>query len=251
MTQGSQAFEKLWGQCELLRQHKLLLRRKAELEEQLPQARFSAREADAALTEYECGGFRPWLDKLSGKWEEKQEDLRRSASSARRTLESLTEDLARIGDALKASQVSSYEEIYHDAMDLAPQERELICHALASVLAGELAASLKQAQEALLEAQQWARPNNRIDTAPGYTKGKLLAEAEACAAVCARLLEEIGRCGMAMQVHPYFQNPAGFIHAVATPYGELDRINSAMAAIRQTEKELDALLVQLSQEEVL
>ena len=250
MTQRSQEFEKLRGQCELLRQHKLLLRRKAELEEQLPQARFSAREADAALTEYECGGFRPWLDKLSGKWEEKQEELRRSASSARRTLESLTEDLARIGDALKASQVSSHEEIYHGAMNLAPQERELVCHALASVLAGELADALKQAQEALMEAQQWARPNNRIDTAPGYTKGILLAKAEGCAASCREGLEKLNSWGIRLTVHPYFQNPSGYIHGVASPYGELDRINSAMAAIRQTENQIQELFLQLSEVEL-
>ena len=256
MAQQTELGQKLLESCRIAACRQQWQKKKQELETQLPQAKAHKREADVALTEYECGGLRTWLDKRSGKFEEKMADLSRKASAANVELLNLNQEQARTQSAL--DELDAQEQALNlpgDIPDLAqqlpPEERDLVLGTYARLIATELLSTLCRAKTALEEAQQWARPNNRIDTAPGYTKGKLLAQAEGCAKTCCQKIDEMAKYGVTLEVHPYFQNPTGFIHAVATPYAELDRINTAIGGIRQTEKQIQQLLLQLPEEEQL
>ena len=256
MALQTELFQKLMESCRISHRQQQWQQKKQELEARLPQAKADKREAEVALTEYECGGLRTWLDKRSGKFQEKLDHFSRNVSNASSALENLKLELARTQGMLEDLDAQEKGlnlpgEIPELAQQLPAEERALILGVFARGLAMDLLAMLEQAKTALEEAQQWARPNNRIDTAPGYTKGKLLAQAEDCARTCAERMDEMGKYGMALEVHPYFLNPAGYIHAVATPYAELDRINSAIGAIRQTEKQIQQLLQQLPEEEQL
>ena len=62
------------------------------------------------------------------------------------------------------------------------------------------------------------------------------------------LLERIAQCGILVDVHPYFMSPAGYIGGV-TMYNRLDRMNNALAAIRETRDQAHRLLAQLSEPE--
>lgn len=252
MQYPSEKAKILLENCRKLLAQQRLTRQKRELEAKLPEAKYQKREAEVALTEYECGGFGVWLDKLRGSWEEKHENLRRNASAAQSKLQELQMQAQRLDAELSQLEgTDSWDSIRQAADTLSPQEREAIFGKLAQICAQSLLENLQEAATALQEAQQWARPNNRIDTAPGYTLGQLLAKAEECARQCGVHLQELEQCGISLERHSYFQNPTGYIHAVATPYGKLDRINGALEAISRTEKQIQELLMQLSDTDVL
>ena len=250
MTLQSELAQKLHQDCQRLHQYRSLLQRKEQLEARLPEARYRQREASVRFTEYECGGLGVILDKLRGNYGDKLESLRREASAAQSKLQELQMQAKRLdADLSQLEGTDSWGKIRQAADTLIPQEREAIFGKLAVICAQSLLSQLQQTDTALQEAQEWARPNNRIDVAPGYTAGQRLAEAEDCARQCHARMQEMAMCGITLEVHPYFQNPTGFIHSVASPFGELDRINSALGAVNRTAKEIQQLLSQLSQEE--
>lgn len=218
--------------------------------QQLPQAKFQKREADNALTEYEMSKFRVWRDKRSGTYEEKIEALTREAAAADRTYRAATELLERVQAKLAEAQAQldclegECTPVDLDVLD--PEARRELQNAKAMVYVNRILPLLQTAQESLEEAQQWARPNNRIDVAPGYTEGQLLARAESCARECAACLNQIVHCDVPVDIHPYFGNPSGYINGSASRFGKLDRINEALKAISQTEKRILTLQRQLA-----
>ena len=255
MAITTQLGKQLYQKCQLDRRKQELELEKLALEEQLPQAKAARREADNALFAYTSGGFRPFLDKLSGKWEDTREDLTRKAAHAQGALQSLQRELEAAEGALKEVDAQLHElgeipDVVELAQDLEKQEREAVLCKAAWVSAEKLIPLLEMAAAALEEAQEWARPNNRIDTFPGYTKGILLAKAEGYARQCHDCLQQIARCGILLEIHPYFSNPSGYIHGVAAQYAELDRINRALSGIRQTSLQAKELLLQLTDEEI-
>lgn len=244
--------KRLYRKCRLAREQQDLELQKQSLKDRLPEAKAAKREADVSLHEYQCGGFRAFLDKLSGKQEEKLDMLTRSAAAASSALDSLQRELERVESSLKKvseemDALGEPADVVEQALSLENEEREVILHMAASTAAAKLIPMLETAASALEEAQEWARPNNRIDVAPGYTKGMLLSRAESCARECHESLQRIARCGILLDIHPYFYNPSGYIHGVAAQYAELDRINSALAAIRQTLKQAEELILQLEE----
>jgi len=245
---------KLYRKCQLELNKQEWENRKQLVESQLPAAKAAKREADVALREYEWGGLRPFLDKLSGKWEDKRETLTREAAAAdtqlrnlQRELETAEGKLAQLDAEWEA--LANLGDPVERAKELDSAEQEVIVQKAAAVCVSRLLPLLETAGKALEEAQEWARPNNRIDTAPGYTKGILLAQAETCARECAVSLRRICECGILLDIHPYFENPSGYIHGVASQFGELDRINRALTAIRSTQAQAKELHLQLTDED--
>lgn len=254
MIMKSELGKLLYQKCQLDFRKQEWQLRKQELQDRLPEAKYVKREADVALTEYECGGLGVWLDKLCGKWEEKRETLTRNAAAAGDCLQNLQRELDLTVAALEEIMAQERKlgfsgNVAEAARQLMPEEQELVLRNAARVCVAGLLPLLNKAQNALEEALEWARPNNRIDAAPGYTKGILLAKAEKCARECADKLKEIVSCGIVIEIHAYFNNPSGYIHGVASQFAELDRINTALGAIRQTEKQISQLQLQLTEEE--
>lgn len=254
MMQKSELARRLLRKCEIALQRQTLMQQKQELDARLPQAKYVKREADTALLSYESGGVTAWLDKLSGKWQDKCDTLRRSAAAAESDLRNLRMELERTDNAL--AELASQEQMLDIRMDikeaakeLPAHEREAVLQAAARICALRILAELKGAAEALDKALEWARPNNLIDVAPGYTKEIKLSEAEARARECSACMRELEGYGITMKLHPYFQNPSGYIHGVAAQFAELDRINGALKGIHETEKQVQELMLQLTEEE--
>lgn len=248
--------KQLYRKCRLEARLQNLEQQKELVDCQLPYAVFAKREADFALMDYESGSLRAFLDKLSGKWEDKREALARNLASAETTLRNLQrqrevvqQDLAEVKSEWEA--VAGLGDTVEQAKNLEAEEQEIILQRVAAGSVDRLLPLLEKAEKALEEAQEWARPNNRIDVAPGYTKGNLLAKAGGYAKDCEKCLRRIEECGILLEIHPYFENPAGYINGVAAQYAELDRINRALGAIRKTERQAKELLLQLTEEEAL
>ena len=234
----------------------LVLRQKLELElyhadtrrqalrDQLPQCRAALRQAKITAVEYEAPGLRGFLDKLAGTREEKLETLRRQVRGAQAELDALERDLAVADGAWE--QLQALGDTLECAQTLDPEERELILGLEAGLAARKLLPALERNYAALEEAQQWARPNNRVEAVPGYNQNVLLSEADGLARECMALLERIAQCGILLEIHPYFTNPAGYISGV-TRFNQLDRIYHALGAILDTQKQLRELLTRLPQ----
>ena len=240
MTQRTEAAERLYRWWELTLEQDNCQRDLDHIKEQLPQAKHQKRETEAALLEYD-GSLKAFFDKCSGKFEEKRERLARNVSSAAAELQSTLLHLERAEGKLEkvrlARQDLGQPEDYPACLDdLAPEERNWVLRKETEVYVNRILPLLHTARESLEQAQEWARPQNRIDVAPGYTEGILLSRAEKSAEDCRECLLDLQRCEIQVEIHPYFENPSGYINGVASQYGKLDRINSALGAIARTEK---------------
>ena len=223
------------------------------LREELPNRKYEMREAEAAVLAYESG-VRKFLDKLTGKWEEKQEHLRQKVSVANAAFTLTQEDLKVVAEK-KQELLSQLEplrqlgDVVEAVQEAARQERELLLLLEARLRAKGLLCSLEKGLEALTNAQEWARPHNRLEAVPGMQKSVYLSEADRYAEESRIQLERIAQCGILLDIHPYFTNPAGYICGVAAEYAQLDRINRALDAIRDTLRQAKELLVQLPEED--
>lgn len=221
-------------------------RKQYALEDSIPHCKYRLREAREKLLSYEAGGFRPFLDKLSGKWADVHDALQSQVRRAEaeldaelRELEQTKEEYARHMEALEALRTLD------DAVDgLEPSEREKALRMKARFHTGVLLRELDQNEAALEAARQWARPNNRVEAVPGRTEALLFAEADTHARACMEHLTAIAGCDILLDIHPYFENPTGYISGV-TQFNQLDRITRAMDAIRATKSQAKELLLQL------
>ena len=228
-----------------------------ELQEQLPQCKYHLRQSQAAVAEYEGFGLRSLRDKLRGDWERNRENLIRQERNAKEQLEKskrelesaeakrdyvLTqlEPMRQWGDTLEAAEV------------LEPARRDLVIRLEARLCAEKLIPNLTENIQTLELAQEWARPHNRPEAVAGLTLGTLLAQADTLARENMALQERLAACGFVTEIHPYFTNPAGYIGGV-TLYNQLDRINSALDALREAVKGARGILDQIPepQEETL
>lgn len=246
--------EKLHQKYQLESELLFLEQRKACLDECLPEAKYALREAKVAAVEYEGFTFRGFLDQLSGKKAEKLEALQRQAAHAQEKLQNLEREQALNQEKINPvlSQLETLRALgdpIDQAYTLEKEERESILLLEAKLATKKLLPALEETEEALQSAREWARPHNRIEAIPGYTKSQLYSQADKGARICYDCLERIARCGILLEIHPYFQNPAGYIVGVAAQYAELDRINSALIAIWDTKTQANELLSQLSDEE--
>lgn len=233
-----------------------LQQRKQQLDETLPQGKYALRQAEVAVTEYEAFGLKSFFHKLSGKWEDHHEALLRQLSAAKTELSRLKQEQADVDRRMEAvleekKPLDDLGDPLAAAQALDADARERITLLEAKLCTKKLIPALEGARSALEIAQEWARPQSRVDVAPGYTKNLYFSLADDCARTCYAQLERIASCGILLDIHPYFTNPTGYIVGVAAQYAQLDRINSALSAIRETQKQARELLVQLPEEEEL
>lgn len=223
-----------------------------EAQAALAQCKYNLRQAKAAALEYESFGIRSMLDKLTGKWEEKHETLLQEVRRSEAALAAAEgEAVALTGRkealARELAPMAEQEDYLSCAQALNPEEKEAFLQREARICAEKLLPLLQTTADTLEAAAQWARPNNRVEPGPGYNKGKLLAQADAAADRCAVLLHRIEECGIALGIHPYFEDPVNYICAV-TQFTQLDRIQLAIRAVENTRYLMQELLCQLPEE---
>ena len=222
-----------------------------ELEEEIPRRKYRVRLAGVALTEYEGMGLRSFLDKLSGKFGEKQENLQRALRSAQAELEAGTVEQNRLkqqqaGLLQQLEPLRELGDVLSCAASLPEAEKTQVLQLEARLCTQRLAHALEETYKALEIAQEWVRPNNRVDTAPGHTKGILMSAADRWARDCMEEMSRIAQCGILLDIHPYFTNPTGYISGV-TQFNQLDRLNRALSAVSQAQGQAQELLLQLPQ----
>lgn len=230
------------------RERNTLGREVNRLEAQLPQAVYKARKAKMALVEYESG-FRQRIDKLKGTFSQKQEALSAAVRQAEAARDALRRELDgarhRFAQLEKASEeMPTREELFQRYPQLAylKQQDALLC-------TQRMTALLEQNETWLLEARDWAENRNAEFRAhpygTAYDKDIALSKAADCAQEIFLLNAQLQEDEIYLELHGYFQNPHGFIAGAARQYGQQDRINYAIRAVRETHTMLRELQQQL------
>ena len=218
-----------------------------QLKEDLAQKNWALREAKVALAEYE-GGIQSFFHKLSGKFADKQEALSKQVRIAQAAQDYCESQLASAKAALQdleeaAAKLPTREELFvqYPDSDYLKQQDTLLCADRAIRL-------LRKNERFLLEARDWAENRNADFNPLGiqYDKTVSLNKAADCAREIWLLMEQIRSCGFGLDTHSYFRNPDGFIAGVARQYGQLDQINFALRAVRETLGILQELQQQLA-----
>lgn len=217
-----------------------------EMKAALPELKFRKREADAACVE-SGGGLRRFLGRLLGKEEADPERNTRAARAAAAALETAQRELGVLEEKVGRLR-KEYEDLGEKASlmaELSPEEREHFLRLEASLNAESALHFLRKARKELSAAQELAR-NPMMAAGDGYKKNALYANAAEQAEKCREKLEKIQKSGIGFEMHPYLETPMGYL-VTAAPYGELDRLNSALEGIRETEGSLKELLLQLAE----
>lgn len=230
-----------------------LEQQRQELSERLAVCRYTKREAEAALLEYEHGGVKRLLDKLTGKWEEKREELSRDVRNASGALEGVQRAAAEtermiVSARQELAALEGLEVEYAPLFEAEPGLRELRDRLEALHCAIQLAPLLEENDKALKTAGRLAKGDVIGELSmEEHDQNLWFSRADTLAQECRGLLERIAQCGILLEIHPYFANPAGYIMS-ATRSGRLDRLNHALDAIWEAKHQIKELCYQLAEE---
>ena len=251
---GREIWEKLQRKFTLEKDLLEAEQRLEALEQELPEYQQASWEGAQALREYETGGLKRLLDRMSGKWEERREFLSREARRAVQALETaqrekaaLEEKSAELGRQL--GELGDLENEFSRELEEHPQYREQLRRQKAYLLARRLLPRLEETDRAMKTAQKLAR-GDLLEDLPWEERSRdlWLGRAEPAAGECRELLEKLADCDILLEIHPYFENPAWYIRGV-TKNTQLDRLNHALDALWDAKHQIKELLLQLSEEE--
>lgn len=217
-----------------------------ELRDSLPELKFRKREAEDAALQYD-GGLRRFLNHLTGKENEERESLSQAVRAATAALEAAQKETCTMEGKISRikQELADLGEKTEFMDQLTEGERAHFLRLEASLRAEVALHYLRKCRKELEQAQYYAR-NPMMTPGDGYRENEHKANAGALADRCREKLEEINACGFAFDIHPYIQNPMGYI-ATAMRFGDQDRMNSAQKGIKETEAALKELLLQLAE----
>lgn len=186
--------------------------------------------------------------RLFGKAEEKKEKLTKqlrevmsALTAAQWELDALEKKLEQGRQEVQTLSGSreDYERAKRDAALTSIQEGQLMMEELAAFTPAAIAAA-DRVLDALEEARPWMQEDARSrGVRPDNRKMELLSLAEKNAQRLCEILKIMpeGCAG----VGSYLQDPGGYIDAVTSEFGRLDRLNNAIAQVRETRNQLGML----------
>lgn len=216
-----------------------------ECKEQLPQLKAQQREANVAAVEY-SGSLKQLFRRFSGK-EDQQHALEQAARKAQAALDTALAEKKSLEAhiaSLEAKQAALGTK--NDLLAaLSEEERSHFRRLEASLLAEKALHFLRKCRKELEQAQYYAR-NPMMYPGEQQQEDYHKAAAGTLADQCREALETICSLGFPFGIHPYIQNPMGYI-VTARRYGDQDQMNRAQDGLWETEKRLKELLLQLAE----
>lgn len=241
--------EKLRRRMELEDQLPTLEAKERELKEKALQLKYELREAEMNLHYLEGSSPANWLRRVLGKQEQALEnsqrvvrDLKAEALQTGLELER-TEGALRSGRQELAELAECCEECEKALATTGEMPEDILRHKCRL----QLRRGIRCAGQ-LLEALEAGRDRGRRDADPTHTRAQLarmrvndLSAAEAHAGELAQCLDALARLGVELPGCPYLSNPAGYL-ATASDYAQLDRINLALDQIYDIRRKMEQLL---------
>lgn len=222
---------------------------KETAEQALRQAKYNLREAQQDRLQY-SGSFRAFLDKFSGKREEKELALNRAVKQAEAAISAAGQEKQRLDGELaeireQLSRLPSPEELKAKAVDLTEFIR-LDCLLAMEKLEPLLEENLESLEE-LRKIRRGERAHElksryeweQLDTAPEQQTRELTPLLE-------KLAEDLTHLGMELSLGEYFREPTVFLNPAAK-HSQLDRVSQAIGQMEQTRKEIRNLRKKLEE----
>lgn len=199
--------------------------RESELKEAVAQAKYALREA--TITQVEYSGIRAFLDKLSGKFADKEETLARNVRMAEAELAVLEQQLE--AESRKLSTLKEQRTAHPPLEQLRTPESKALWAPLEIQYCTEaMAPLLDRLEEALTQYRQMLRGEIPMLS---VSQQQIISSAPISAAqACQPLLQRLEAAGADLQAGPFFQSPAGFLAAAARH----NQLNQAAEAAAQT-----------------
>lgn len=215
------------------------LERQTELLKQtLAQAKYDLREAKARQLEY-SGSFRSFLDKLSGKQEQKLYELSSNQKRAEALLAERGRELGDVSQKLEEARamLSSLSNIPD------PKNEARYCIEYLTAMLPEA----DQALTAMGDLMRGAEPGQIISR---DQRQLVYGEAEQKAAACSEILKQLetalSQLQISFELPACYRNPVAYL-ANATEYTRRDRLNELTRQTVAIQKQLPTLLRQLEE----
>ena len=225
-----------------------LNRRKQTLGEEIAQARYDQRLANAAAAEYK-GSLQSFFHRFSGKQASRAEELAREKRAADARLEALL----REQEILRKTYTETADEL-----NRLPTREELLSRAgddpaftaqfhrlEGRFLAEQLLPLLDENYDALLAFRDLLQ-GNRMGEIMSHEQRQSICTlpdttGKACAELLARLEEAMAGLNQPFGVPDYYRAPVAYINAVASDALRRDRINQALDQVLDVKKQVSRL----------
>ena len=206
--------------------------RKAELKEAVAQAKYALRQANIAQVEY--SGIRAFLDKLSGKFADKEESLIRNVRKAEAERSLLEQQLE--AESRKLSELLAQRAGLPPLEQLrASENRELWAPLEIQYCTEAIAPLLDRLEEALTQYRQMLRGEIPMLS---VSQQQVISSAPISAAqACQPLLQRLEAAGADLPNTDFFRSPAGFL-AAAARHNQLNQAAEAAAQTARLKKKL-------------
>lgn len=209
-----------------------------ENSEALRQVKYDMRCCEEALWNYE-GGIRSFLDKLSGKREEKLEALGREVRKAEAGLDALRRE--KTGLEAREAELKRLLAALPSSEELRKGNEMAWASLEAAFCAEALQPLLEENRKALLDYRSLIQGNHPEILSP-YQQQEICVEpnlrAEKCLPYLQRLKEAREILGNPLEPGSYYDSPAAFLVAPAAIHNRRDRINQALAQVEALQKKL-------------
>lgn len=217
--------------------------RSSILSEEIPKAKYHLRGRQEALMNYEHGSIRGFLDKVSGKREEKLELLRadiRKAEAALALLQQERESLSSQQTAAEKELASlpGWSELRAQPGDTGKEAARLEARLCAGILTDLLDRNLA----ALTEARGLLRGERAGEIMSYQEQHRIHAAAEQtgeqCRILLQRMKEALDALDIPFQISGYYRSPTAYTAGAAANFIRLERMGEAMDQVLDTKKQV-------------
>lgn len=224
-----------------------LERRHPVLTETIKQAKYTCRDREEKLLTYQ-GSLRSFLDKLSGKREDRVEALTREVYQAKAALTALIREKERLDQEQISvreglSALPSLDVLREEAARETDTEREW-AKLEACYCAEKLIPLLEENHKALLECRSLMQ-GNHPEILSAEEQQRIHAEpnvwGEQCSPVLARLKAALELLEIPFEIGIYYRAPTAFIVAAAARHNRMDRVNQALDQVLAAQKQVNRL----------
>ena len=213
-----------------------LERRSAELVEERKRAKYDLRCSEEALLNYQ-GSVRSFLDKLSGRREEREETLCRLVRNAEAALKELQREQESLNQ--KRKELKQVLESLPSSEALRAEEEQTWASLEAEFCAEALKPLLEDNYRALLEYRSLMQ-GSRMEILTIEKQQEIYAEpnvrAELCKPYLLRMKEVMGIQGKSFEIGAYYESPVSYLVNVVAKHNRLDRVNQALNQVETIQR---------------
>ncbi len=218
----------------------------AALTEEIRQTTWQLRQCSPLQAEY-AASFRGLLDRLTGKYRDKVEAMKKQKRDLQAELTLLQQKQEKLSLLLQTAEAERAALPEPEALKQAALQQEetakLWAQAECRLCIRKLLPLLEKNDQALLRYRELLRGEIRMMTVE--QQQEITAEpdiwAQQCSGLLERMQEPLEILGMPMEICSYYQSPIVFLMYAAAKYNRIDRASQAIGQMTKTRRQLTEL----------